>query len=165
MTLFTSVGAIALVLAVNAQAANTTAEKTTAPTTAKTVQGASENMEHANQASAEGFKLIHVTDLAQWMDASKPATVHVFDANNEETRKKDGKIPGAVTLPSASRYDVARTLPSDKTAKVVFYCANTKCMASHDAAKRAVAAGYKEVYVMADGIEGWRAAGKTTTKM
>jgi len=30
-------------------------------------------------------------------------------------------------------------------------------MASHEAARRAVAAGYKDVSVMSDGIEGWAA--------
>ncbi|MGO9453154.1 MAG: rhodanese-like domain-containing protein [Candidatus Binataceae bacterium] len=33
-------------------------------------------------------------------------------------------------------------------------------MASHEAARRAVQAGYTDVSVMADGITGWRAAGK-----
>lgn len=33
-------------------------------------------------------------------------------------------------------------------------------MASHDAARRAVDAGYKDVSVMVDGIWGWRKAGE-----
>jgi rhodanese-related sulfurtransferase len=33
-------------------------------------------------------------------------------------------------------------------------------MASHEAARRAVAAGYTDVSVMSDGIAGWRKAGK-----
>lgn len=35
-------------------------------------------------------------------------------------------------------------------------------MASHEAARRAVEAGYKNVDVMADGIVGWKAAGEPT---
>ena len=35
-------------------------------------------------------------------------------------------------------------------------------MASHEAARRAVKAGYKNVDVMADGIMGWKAAGQAT---
>jgi len=35
-------------------------------------------------------------------------------------------------------------------------------MASHEAARRAVAAGYTDVSVMADGIAGWKAAGEAT---
>ena len=35
-------------------------------------------------------------------------------------------------------------------------------MASHEAARRAVKAGYTDVSVMADGIAGWKAAGEAT---
>jgi len=35
-------------------------------------------------------------------------------------------------------------------------------MASHEAARRAVKAGYTDVSVMADGIAGWKAAGEPT---
>jgi rhodanese-related sulfurtransferase len=35
-------------------------------------------------------------------------------------------------------------------------------MASHEAARRAVKAGYTNVNVMADGIAGWKAAGEPT---
>jgi rhodanese-related sulfurtransferase len=36
-------------------------------------------------------------------------------------------------------------------------------MASHEAARRAVGAGYTNVEVMADGIKGWKEAGKEVT--
>ena len=35
-------------------------------------------------------------------------------------------------------------------------------MASHEAARRAVKAGYTDVSVMGDGIAGWKAAGQPT---
>ena len=35
-------------------------------------------------------------------------------------------------------------------------------MASHGAARRAVDAGYTDVSVLADGLQGWKAAGKPT---
>ncbi len=37
-------------------------------------------------------------------------------------------------------------------------------MASHTAAGRAVKAGYTDVSVMIDGIQGWKAAGKPTAQ-
>lgn len=37
-------------------------------------------------------------------------------------------------------------------------------MASHEAARVAVKAGYKNVSVMADGIQGWVEAGQATQK-
>jgi rhodanese-related sulfurtransferase len=37
-------------------------------------------------------------------------------------------------------------------------------MASHQAARRAVDAGYTDVSVMSDGIQGWNEAGQPTVK-
>jgi rhodanese-related sulfurtransferase len=37
-------------------------------------------------------------------------------------------------------------------------------MASHEAARRAVEAGYSDVSVMSDGIMGWSQAGQPTAK-
>ena len=37
-------------------------------------------------------------------------------------------------------------------------------MASHEAARRAVEAGYTDVNVMADGLTGWVESGRPTTK-
>jgi rhodanese-related sulfurtransferase len=109
------------------------------------------------------FKLIHVTDLASLMN-DKTADLHIYDANVPETRAKFGVIPGAQLLASDDNYNVAATLPASKSAPLVFYCANTHCMASHQAARRAVGAGYTNVSVMADGIAGWKAAGQPTVK-
>lgn len=109
-------------------------------------------------AKKEPFKLIHVADLAAELKSPQPPAV--FDANGDETRAEFGVIPGAVLLSGAKKYDVKKVLPADKTKPVVFYCGSTLCMASHEAAKRAVKAGYKDVSVMADGIKGWKEAGQ-----
>ena len=111
----------------------------------------------------EEFKLIHVKDLAS-MVADKSANVAIYDCNSNDTRKEDGVIPGAKLLSSSKHYDVSKMLPADKETNLVFYCANTACMASHAAAERATQAGYKNVAVMAEGIQGWKKAGQATAK-
>jgi rhodanese-related sulfurtransferase len=116
----------------------------------------------ATAKSDDGFKLIHVNDLVS-MEADAAHPVHIYDANGDDTRKKEGIIPGAVLLSSFKDYDVS-TLPKDKASALVFYCGNTKCMASHAAAKRANQAGYANVAVMADGIMGWKQAGQAVAK-
>ncbi len=50
--------------------------------------------------------------------------------------------------------------PADKARPLVFYCANTSCGASHEAAAKARTAGYREVKVLPEGIAGWRKAGQ-----
>jgi rhodanese-related sulfurtransferase len=86
------------------------------------------------------------------------------DANGEGTRKKLGVIPGAVLLTDSEAFS-ASELPADKSKTLVFYCANTHCGASHEAAARALTAGYKSVKVLPDGIAGWVKAGKQTQKI
>jgi rhodanese-related sulfurtransferase len=86
------------------------------------------------------------------------------DANGAATRKKLGVIPGAVLLTDSEAFSTSE-LPKDKSKTLVFYCANTHCSASEEAAARALTAGYKNVRILPDGIAGWVAAGKQTQKI
>jgi rhodanese-related sulfurtransferase len=106
-------------------------------------------------ASSDGVKLIKTEELKGWLADSKQ-TVKIFDVNSDEIRKKDGYIKGA-TLTTIKKTPVA--LPQDKNSKVVFYCYNEQCMASHKAAKAAMKAGYNAVFVLSDGITGWKKKG------
>jgi rhodanese-related sulfurtransferase len=81
------------------------------------------------------------------------------DANGDSTRRRMGVIPGAVLLRDTGAVD---QLPADKATGLVFYCTNSACGASHEAAEMAIAAGYRHVRVMPDGIAGWVKAGKPT---
>ena len=83
------------------------------------------------------------------------------DANGDSTRKKMGVIPGAVLLTDNDTFNV-KELPADKAKTLVFYCTNTHCGASHEAAGKAIIAGYKSVKVLPEGIAGWVNAGKKT---
>jgi rhodanese-related sulfurtransferase len=90
--------------------------------------------------------------------------VTAVDANGEQTRKKMGVVPGAVLLTDSDSF-AASELPSDKSKQLVFYCGNEECGASHHAAGKAIAAGYKNVKVMPAGIAGWVKAGKKTSQI
>jgi hypothetical protein len=72
----------------------------------------------------QGFKIIHVSDLAAMM--AKPGSkLMVFDANPPDVRETEGVIPGAHLLSSSGHYDVASELPADKNTPLVFYCHDT----------------------------------------
>lgn len=86
------------------------------------------------------------------------------DANGDETRKKMGVVPGAILLKDSDTFDASQ-LPSDKSKPLVFYCANTHCGASHEAAEHALTAGYTNVKVLPDGIAGWVKAGKKVSQI
>lgn len=94
----------------------------------------------------------------------KKAAVFV-DANNNDTRSKVGVIPGAVLLTNYSEFDASKELPAAKDQKLIFYCANTHCGASHQAAERAKEAGFMNVAVLPEGIMGWQKAGMPVAKL
>jgi rhodanese-related sulfurtransferase len=69
-------------------------------------------------------------------------------------------VPGALHLDPVAY--TAADLPTDRSAKVVFYCSNLLCRKAPNAAKRAEAMGYSNVAVMSAGISGWVSAGLAT---
>lgn len=76
-----------------------------------------------NEPERDNFQLIKVNDLAKLM-ADPKAHVHVYDADGPGVRDSEGMIPGARPLTSDDHYDVAGELPSNKNARLVFYCHN-----------------------------------------
>ncbi len=86
----------------------------------------------------------------------------LVDANGQSTRSEYGVIPGAILLSDYHDYDVASELPTDKNAKLAFYCSSTRCSAAPRAAEKAVEAGYTDVAVVPEGIKGWVDAGHAT---
>jgi rhodanese-related sulfurtransferase len=115
---------------------------------------------HGPQQAAVEPKKVTVAELAALTKDKKATPV---DANSQKTRDEKGVIPGAVLLTSSSQFAITE-LPKDKATKLVFYCANEKCSASHQAAKRALENGYTDVSVMPEGIMGWKKAGQPTAK-
>lgn len=105
-------------------------------------------------------RAVTVTELAAWKKERRATAV---DANAPQTRAEQGVIPGAVLLTSSAAFAVTE-LPADKATRLVFYCANQKCTASHAAARRAMDLGYTDVAVLPDGVAGWKQAGQPTSK-
>jgi rhodanese-related sulfurtransferase len=112
--------------------------------------------EHARKTAV---KMVSLDEAAK---LQKDARATFLDANDADTRGHWGVIPGATLLTSSADYSLAE-LPKDKNAKLVFYCANTRCTASQHAAARAAKAGYSDVNVLPEGIIGWKGAGKPTS--
>lgn len=60
--------------------------------------------------------------------------------------------------PSQDSFDLAKVSP-DKNVPVILYCNGVECWKSYKAAVIAVKAGYKKIYVLRDGLPGWKAKG------
>lgn len=103
---------------------------------------------------ASELPTINVTELAAGLQSK---SVHIFD-NNRMSVYKESHIPTAVHMDTRNP-DVS-LLPADKDAALVFYCKNEMCMASHKGARFGLEQGYRNVRVLAAGIDGWMDAGQ-----
>jgi len=118
----------------------------------------SSSSEQASPADEKKIAEVTVTDVERFV---KDKSATILDANDGDTRKEYGVVPGAVLL-SGKDYPLS-ALPASKSDKLVFYCGGTQCRASDKAAARAASAGYADVSVMRAGIRGWKDAGQTTS--
>jgi hypothetical protein len=75
------------------------------------------------QKQPDKFAIIRIDALASLI-ADSNSHVNIYDANGWALRSRAGVIPGAHLLSSDDKYDVAKELPGEKSAKLVFYCAD-----------------------------------------
>ncbi len=93
------------------------------------------------------------------------------------TEEGHATLAGAVWLPGVGRGAnfldpvqallgqlLAQLTGGDKARPMVFFCAGSQCWLSYNAALRAVAAGYTEVYWYRGGIEAWTTANLPTAR-
>lgn len=118
-----------------------------------------------------GARTILTPELRTMMQRDAPARPVLLDVVGGE---EHDSLPGAVWLPGAGRGSsfsdsvqgqlgyVLETLggrAGGQARALVFFCASVNCWLSYNAALRAVALGYKEVYWYRGGIEAWLEAG------
>lgn len=118
---------------------------------------------------APGARTIRTVQLRIWLQrdaAERPVLVDVVGGTGHDS------IPGATWLPGTGRGSsfgdevqarLARSLASltggSGARPIVFFCASVSCWLSYNAALRAAALGYSEVYWYRGGIEAWIEAG------
>jgi rhodanese-related sulfurtransferase len=107
----------------------------------------------ATTANAHPVSVLSLSEVRTLLDGRD--AVYIYDANDRESYLA-GHIPGARWV----QYNAvtAAELPPAKGAKLIFYCYNSQCGASEQAAEHAMALGFRNVWRMPEGIEGWRAA-------
>lgn len=78
-------------------------------------------------ATAAGCKSQHAAvkevTIPDAATAHKAGAVFV-DANSEDYRKNNGKVPGAILLANYRQYEAGAVLPQSKDAPLVFYCSS-----------------------------------------
>lgn len=104
--------------------------------------------------AASSITIVSPQDVATLQASGRSAVV--LDVNPREIYD-EGHVPGARWM-SFDTLDRG-LLPEDRAVPVVVYCYNPTCGASHQAAEKIAAAGWKDVRRMSAGIRGWQAAG------
>jgi rhodanese-related sulfurtransferase len=121
---------------------------------------------------AEGYPT-WITDKAHYPAVSvewvkqqidRGSAMALVDARPKRAKYDKGHIPTAISIPDMQFDDLKDQLPDDKNALVVFYCGGLHCKLSHKSAAKAIALGYTNVKVFADGYPAWVAyAGESST--
>jgi rhodanese-related sulfurtransferase len=107
-------------------------------------------------AAEAGFRVIATADLKALMDEKKDLVL--VDSRTPE-EFQEAHIRGAISIPEKVFEEKIFLLPPDKKAPVVLYCNGVKCGKSKKAAKKAEAAGYKNLSIYAEGFPVWEEKG------
>lgn len=116
-----------------------------------------------------GAKVLATRDLQAMTSASQPGGLVLVDVASGEGH---ATLPGAVWVPGAGHGTsfvdplqaqfidlMAKLTGGDRARPLVYFCVSPQCWLSYNAALRAAAAGYTQVYWYRGGIEAWREAG------
>ena len=104
------------------------------------------------------LKRMTPAELKELLDAGQaPVVVDVLPPEHHAA----GRIPGAVNhcvYQVVFLDELAQAVP-DKGRPLVLYSASRRCQGARDAADKLLDAGYQDVAICPDGLEGWRQAG------
>jgi rhodanese-related sulfurtransferase len=94
---------------------------------------------------------------AEWVKGQieKGADMALVDSRPKRKKYDKGHIPTAISIPDMQFDELKGQLPTDKRKLVVFYCGGLKCKLSHKSAAKAIAMGYTNVKVFAEGYPAW----------
>lgn len=112
---------------------------------------------------AEGFpkwmsdKARYPAVSAEWVKGriDKGADMVLVDSRPKRAKYDKGHIPTAVSIPDMQFDELKSQLPTEKNKVVVFYCGGLRCKLSHKSAAKAIALGYTNVKVFAEGYPAW----------
>ena len=103
---------------------------------------------------------------AEWVKGTidKGEYMALVDSRPKRTKFDKGHIPTAISIPDMEFDAFSGRLPAGKEQPVVFYCGGLHCRLSHKSAAKAIALGYTNVKVFAQGYPAWVAyVGKDNT--
>lgn len=124
-----------------------------------TRQETGERMRRMRGDERPGVKHLRTSRLEEMLERNED--FHLIDVR-PEVGFQAKHVPGSANVPLAEGRDFVERvvrLTGDRDARIVVYCACQECDASARAATRLEAAGFREVYDYAGGLEEWERAG------
>ena len=106
--------------------------------------------------SDNGYGIIDTYGLKALIESGEEITV--VDVRNPE-EYEEVHIKEAISIPVKKWDNYVYLLPTDKSAKIVFYCNGVKCGKSKKAAQKVLSIGYNNVHVYAEGMPVWEEMG------
>lgn len=134
-------------------------------------------------ATIAGGEVIYARELADLLTRERVLLIDVSNAPKRPAQMAPGApwlplphdvIPGSLWIPGAGlgqipavidqffRERLVQASADNPDQPIVVYC-HERCWLSWNAARRAINYGYRRVYWLPEGIEGWRAAGFSTS--
>lgn len=104
-----------------------------------------------------GVVLIEPERVREWQTAQEP--IVVVDARDRVQYAQE-HLPGSINIPYVDIRPGALLPPRD--ARIVVYCSDEDCPISRYAYQSLQQLGYRDVYDMQAGLQGWKAAGYPT---
>ncbi len=101
--------------------------------------------------------LLHsmVVDNAHRAETGQKKKFFIVDARTIE-EYKESHVAGAVNIPEKDFEKSQQLLPQDKTALMIVYCNDKRCVRSRRWAAKAAAVGYTNIVIYADGFPYWK---------
>ena len=114
-----------------------------------------------------GARVLRTLELKEMLEHDdRPLMIDVASGEGRITIAGSMRLSGAgrgANLLDPLQVELARSLETttagDRGRALVFFCVNSQCWLSYNAALRAAALGYSLVYWYRGGVEAWRAAG------
>ncbi|MBK1963575.1 rhodanese-like domain-containing protein [Campylobacter novaezeelandiae] len=106
----------------------------------------------------DGITPISMADAEKLLDKKD---IYFIDVNSEEERENAGYIPNAILVNAENWQNL---LPNDFNATLIFYGSNRFTYNASSLANLSKKIGYKNIYVMLDGIESWVISGRKVQK-
>jgi rhodanese-related sulfurtransferase len=112
-------------------------------------------------AFAAEVKKVTLAEVEGLVSAKPEEGGYALIDSRPEIKYYAGHISWAQSMPFSEMEDMLDELPADKDMPIVFYCGGLKCDLSAKAASLALANGYTNVGVFAEGMPGWKQGGHT----